>query len=83
MPRAAAGGGPDASRALGHGFVQHGTTDRVPVTLDLDGGASGTLYAMLHDDTGEIGRFEFGGAGTPDQPLMNGGAPVVEAISVR
>ena len=80
---AAAGGGPDASRVLGHGFVQHGTTDRVPVTLDLDGEASGTLYAMLHDDTGEIGRFEFGGAGTPDQPLMNGGAPVVEAISVR
>ena len=77
------GGGPDVSRVLGRAFVQHGTTDRVPVTLDLDGEASGTLYAMLHDDTGEIGRFEFGGAGTPDQPLMNGGAPVVEAISVR
>jgi hypothetical protein len=38
---------------------------------------------MLHDDTGEIGRFEFGGAGTPDQPLTSGGTPVVAEVSVR
>jgi len=74
----AAGGGPDASRVLGRSFVQHGTTDRVPVTLD--GAAGGTVYAMLHDDTGEIGVYEFGGVGTPDQPLVAGGAPVVLAV---
>ncbi len=78
---AAVGGGPDASRVLGHGFVQHGTTDRVPVTLDLDGHAGGVLYAMLHDDTGEIGRFEFRGAGSPDQPLVSGGQPVVATVT--
>lgn len=38
------------------------------------------LYAMLHDDTGAIGTFEFGGAGTPDQPLVVDGSPVVQPI---
>jgi hypothetical protein len=77
------GGGPDVSRVLGRAFVQHGTTERVPV--DLGGaGASGTaLVAMIHDDTGEIGRFEFGGAGTPDQPLTSGGRPVTAEVSVE
>ena len=80
---AAAGGGPDASRALGRSFVMHGASERVPVDLDGPVDAGTTLYAMLHDDTGEIGRFEFGGAGTPDQPLVSGGTPVVAEVSVR
>ncbi len=33
---------------------------------------------MLHDDTGEIGRSEFGGAGTPDQPLVGASGAVVQ-----
>jgi len=76
-------GGPDVSRVLGRAFVQHGTTERVPV--DLSGAvAPGTaIVAMLHDDTGEVGRFEFGGSGTPDQPLTAGGAPVTQVIRVR
>ena len=77
----APGGGPDATQVLGRSFVMHGTSERVPV--DLDAPPTGTLYVMLHDDTGEIGRFEFGGAGTPDQPLTSGGAPVVVEVSVR
>ena len=77
----AAGGGADASRILGRSFVMHGTSERVPV--DLDAAPAGTVYVMLHDDTGEIGRFEFGGAGTPDQPLVSGGAPVVAEVAVR
>ena len=77
----AAGGGPDAGRALGRSFVMHGTSERVPVTLDQAPG--GTVYLMLHDDSGEVGRFEFGGAGTPDQPHTRGGAPVVQALAVR
>jgi hypothetical protein len=79
----AAGGGPDASTVLGRLFVMHGTTERVPVDLNAALAPGATLYAMLHDDTGEIGRFEFGGAGTPDQPLMQGGSPVVQSFVVR
>ena len=74
----AAGGGPDAARIVGRSFVMHGTTERVPV--DLDAAPTGTLYVMLHDDTGEIGRFEFDGAGSPDQPLTRGGAPVTATV---
>ncbi|MDT7858037.1 DUF305 domain-containing protein [Rubrivirga sp. S365] len=77
-------GGPDASQVLGRSFVMHGVTERVPVHLDRTAPASGTtVHAMLHDDTGEIGRFEFGGAGTPDQPLTSGGAPVVQSVVVQ
>ena len=78
---AAADGTADASRVLGRSFVMHGTSARVPVDLDERVVAGSPLFAMLHDDTGEIGRFEFGGAGTPDQPLMRGGAPVVVAVT--
>ena len=82
-PAAGVGGGPDVSRVLGRSFVQHGTTGSVPVTLDLQGVSAGdTLYVMLHDDTDEVGRFEFGGAGTADQPLMANGAPVVQTVVV-
>jgi hypothetical protein len=80
---AAPDGGLDASRVVGHSFVQHGTTDRVLVTLDMGDAASGTFYAMLHDDTGEIGRYEFGGAGTPDQPLTKDGALIVQSFVVK
>ena len=80
---AAADGGPDASRSLGRSFVMHGTSERVPVDLGGPVEAGTTLYAMLHDDTGEIGRFEFGGAGTPDQPLTQSGALVVAETVIR
>ena len=80
---AAAGGGPDVSRIVGRSFVMHGTSERVPVDLDEPVEAGTTLYAMLHDDSGEIGRFEFGAAGTPDQPLLAEGAPVLEVVTVE
>ena len=80
---AAPGGGPDASQILGRSFVMHGETERVPVALDARVASGATLFLMLHDDTGEIGRFEFGGAGTPDQPLMQGGSAVVQSFVVE
>lgn len=75
------GGGPDASRVVGRSFVMHGTSERVPI--DLDATPSGTVHVMLHDDSGEIGRFEFSGAGSPDQPVTRGGQPVTAAVAVR
>jgi hypothetical protein len=80
---AAAGGGPDASTPLGRSFVMHGTTERVAVDLDAPAAPGATLYVMLHDDTSEIGRFEFAGAGTADQPLVQGGSPVVQSFVVE
>ena len=79
---AAADGGPDVSRIVGRSFVMHGTTERVPVHLDAPVAPGTRLHVMLHDDTGEVGKFEFG-AGTLDAPLLGGGSPVVEAYVVR
>lgn len=81
--RAGAGGGPDVSQIVGVSFVMHGTTERVPIDFDAAVAPGETLYAMLHDDTGEIGTFEFGGPGTADPPLMQGGNPVVKTFVVR
>ena len=80
---AAPGGGPDASQILGRSFVMHGETERVPVDLDARVASGATVFLMLHDDTGELGRFEFGGPGTPDQPLTQGGSAVVQSFVVR
>ena len=67
-----AGGDPDVSRVVGRSFVMHGTSERVPVDLDAPVAPGQAFVVMLHDDTGEVGRFEFGGPGTPDQPLRGG-----------
>jgi len=75
-------GGLDASQILGRSFVMHGETERVPVDLDARVASGDTVFVMLHDDTGEIGRFEFGGADTPDQPLVQRGSPVVQSFVV-
>lgn len=69
---AAADGRPDVSRVLGRAFVQHGMSERVPVDLDAPVAPGQAVVVMLHDDTGEVGRFEFDGPGTPDQPLQGG-----------
>ena len=79
----AALGGPDASRVVGLSFVMHGETTRMPVALEAPVAPGDTLYAMLHDDTGEIGAFEFDGPGTPDQPLTTAGGPVTAPVVVR
>lgn len=79
----AASGGADASRIVGRSFVMHGETERVPVALDASAPPGATLYVMLHDDTGEVGRFEFGGPGTEDQPLKRGGTPAVQSFVVE
>ena len=76
----AAGGGPDASRVLGRSFVMHGTSERVPV--DLEAAPTGAVYVMLHEDTGETGRFEFG-TGDLDPPLARNGEPVVASVAAR
>jgi len=76
-------GSADVSQILGRSFVMHGTSERVPVDVGTAPEAGTTVVVMLHDDTGEIGRYEFGGAGTPDQPLVLDGQPVMAAVPVE
>ena len=79
----ATGGGPDPTTVVGKAFLRHGETENVPVGLESAVASGTTLYAMLHDDTGQIGSFEFGGSGGLDQPLMLNGSPVVASFVVR
>ena len=65
---------------LGRAFVVHGVTWRVPVSLDAP--ATQTVHVMLHDDTGEIGRFEFGGSENLDPPHVRNGRPVVVSLDL-
>ncbi|MEP0546506.1 MAG: DUF305 domain-containing protein [Rhodothermales bacterium] len=78
-----AGGRPDVGTMLGRSFVMHGTTARVPVALDVAVEPGATLFATLHDDTGEIGAFEFVGAGSVDAPLVANGIPVSQSFVVN
>ncbi|WP_179299746.1 DUF305 domain-containing protein [Rubrivirga marina] len=72
------GGRPDVSQIVGRAFVQHGVSEDVPV--ELSGAEAGVpLVVMLHDDTGAIGRFEFG-SGEADGPLLRDGAPVLATV---
>jgi hypothetical protein len=80
---AATGGGPDPTTVIGKAFLRHGETENVPVGLETAVASGTTLYAMLHDDTGQIGSFEFGGSGGLDQPLMQNGSPVVISFVVQ
>lgn len=76
----AAGGGPDAATVLGKAFVLHGATERIPVALDDEALVEAPLYVMLHDDTGQIGVFEFQPGGTTDLPLVQDGQPVMQRV---
>jgi hypothetical protein len=79
----AEGGGPDASVVLGKAFVMHGESTRVPIGLEIPWQGE-TVYAMLHEDTGEIGTFEFDASSySLDPPLVEGGEPVVQSVPMR
>ena len=63
---------------LGHAAVDKGTNRNVTVEIDADN-ATDTIYAMLHVDSGEMGRYEFPGG---DPPVKKNGSVVVVPFSV-
>jgi hypothetical protein len=76
-----AGEGP----VLGHAPVPNGAhPGPFPVTLQRAVRQGETLVAVLHQDTGAVGTFEFTGPGSPDGPATNSaGAPVAPDFVVR
>jgi glucose/arabinose dehydrogenase/plastocyanin len=63
---------------IGYSEVMSGTNMDISVELDLTG-LTGTLYAMLHQDTGEMGTYEFPDA---DPPVTVEGEVVVVPFDV-
>jgi hypothetical protein len=62
---------------LGHTGIPKGTSHAIAVDLNRDIVDGETLYAVLHDDDGQVGVFEFPGG---DMPVMEtgGGMGMVE-----
>jgi len=64
---------------LGQTAVGDGENSDVAVALDLPG-LTGTLYAMLHTDAGQVGTYEFPG---DDVPVEQGGAIVMSRFDLE
>lgn len=63
---------------LGYSPVQAGENRDVVVALDATG-ITGTLYAMLHIDAGQVGTYEFPG---DDGPALADGKPITPAFKL-
>jgi hypothetical protein len=61
--------------------VAAGVNRNVEVTLSDVDKATPVLYAMLHEDTGEVGVYEFGAVQGADGPIIVDGAPVSPAFN--
>ncbi len=79
-----ADGSPVAPGSIGYARVRKGAAEKVVVRLTKRVKKGSKLIAMLHTDTGRMGRYEFGvRSQAQDKPLMIGNAPVVKAFTVR
>lgn len=72
--------GGQAGEVLGYTQVPAGESENVVVTIDpFWADETGTMYAVLHVDQGQLGEFEFPG---PDAPEQSGSDPIAELFSV-
>ncbi len=79
-----ADGKPVAPASIGYARVKKGMAEKVVVRLTKRVKKGSKLIAMLHTDTGRMGRYEFGvRSQAQDKPLMIGNAPVVKAFTVQ
>jgi hypothetical protein len=66
--------------AIGHTAVPSGMSMSVVVTLEREVVEGETLFALLHDDLGQVGTYEFPGV---DLPATQGGQVVMDAFVVH
>ncbi|WP_428669547.1 DUF7282 domain-containing protein [Roseibium sp.] len=77
-------GKPQAPQSIGHAPVKAGENANITVTLDMDVAPGSKVLAMLHEDTGTIGTYEFGPGSTDnDKPVMADGKPVVLPVAIE
>jgi hypothetical protein len=65
---------------IGHATVKAGENKNVQVQLDTPVTAGQTYTLMLHQDTGEMGKFEFGMVEEADMPVMMDEKPVTASF---
>jgi hypothetical protein len=67
---------------IGKQHVEDGETTGVIVELDDPASATPTLYAMLHADTGELGKYEFGSVQGADGPVEGDPSAVMPSFQL-
>lgn len=65
----ASNNGPMVPDIIGKAWVEAGTSSDVTIQLEEGVSDDETLYAMLHEDTGTIGEYEFDGQNGFDNPV--------------
>ena len=79
-----ADGKPVAPGNIGYTLVKKGAAEKVAVRLTKRVKKGAKLMAMLHVDSGRMGRYEFGRRSqAEDKPLMIGNAPVVKVFTAQ
>lgn len=77
-----ADGKPVAPSSIGSAAING--QDEVTVEVDRELASGDKVFVMLHKDTGEEGKYEFGeGSTNVDPPMMADGSPVVIPVDVK
>ena len=77
-------GKPVAPASIGHAPLKAGENTSVVVALDPAPQSGDVVIAMLHNDDGEIGVYQFGpGSVENDKPVVVDGKPVVKPIPLN
>ena len=63
------GDGPMVPDIIGKAALEAGTNTDISIQLEESVSDGEQLWAMLHEDTGTEGEYEFEGSDTPDQPI--------------
>ncbi|MDZ7689768.1 MAG: hypothetical protein U5K69_01190 [Balneolaceae bacterium] len=77
------GDGPQVPEIIGKTKITEGMNQDVQISFGDSVVSDGEqLWPMVHFDTGTMDEYEFAGAGTPDQPMIVGGAILMESITI-
>ncbi|MDR9419789.1 hypothetical protein [Gracilimonas sp.] len=66
----ASSSGPQVPEIIGKAMVEPGSNSDLIIQLEEGVANDETLWAMLHEDTGNIGEYEFDGESGLDQPIV-------------
>lgn len=79
-----ADGKPVAPGNIGYRAMKPGDNKNIAIRLTKRVAKGAQLMAMLHDDTGKKGAYEFGpGATNEDKPTIVNGAPVTKVFTIK
>lgn len=78
-----ADGTPNMSGSIGRARVSIGINRQEQIALSKQIGTGTKLWAMLHEDTGSLGKFEYTSSAVVDVPILVGGQPVTTAFTVQ